>query len=213
MMKRNFLVILLLAVIFVFPCYSKDMELAQRVDILEKTVESLSKENDSLNCRINDLESTLNTILLKLEGIEESLTFDAPEYPVRYDFTEKSLEDFKRDVSAIVKSMYELYGMSVEELDAGLSYLANYDRDTLVEALFKDSLAYIELIDENTIFLIDDKEPYTIEDGNLIVYGQKFGTVDDDVLTLTLDDGQITLNFNFYRTSPKRGGKITMGEY
>lgn len=213
MMKRNFLVILLFAVLFVFPCYSKDMELAQRVDILEKTVESLNKENDSLNCRINDLESTLNTILLKLEGIEECLTFDAPEYPVRYDFTEKSLEDFKRDVSAIVKSMYELYGMSEEELDAGLSYLADYDRDTLVEALFEDSSAYIELIDENTIFLIDDKEPYTIEDGNLIVYGQKLGTVDNDVLTLTLDDGQITLNFNFYRTSPKRGGKITLEEY
>ena len=53
---------------------------------------------------------------------------------------------------------------------------------------------------------------YYIKDGNLYVDGYKAGLIDEDILTLLIEEDGINVALNFYRVSPKGNEKLTLAE-
>lgn len=209
-MKRNIIIILAVVLMFMLlSCSSKEKELTAKVDNLTKTVTSLGEENRKLKERIDQLETETGELSSQIGGVEESLLFDVPDYPVRYQLTKESYDDFKAQLIELTKNSAAVTGADEEELNEALMML-EYMENTLLDEFLGDA-SYIELIDEDTVYLEGETLSYYIEDGYLYIYGGKLGTIDDEVLTITEEDEGLTISFKFYRTTPK-SGKITLGE-
>lgn len=211
-MKRNIIIILAFIIAFtLISCSGKDKELTAKVDTLTKTVAPLSEENRKLKTRIDQLETTADNLTLQIDTVEESLLFDVPDYPVRYQLTKESYNDFKAQLVEMTKNSADAAGVTDEELSEALMMLEFMEESAIMDELFGDA-SYIELVDEDTLLLDGESEFYYIEDGALYVYGEKIGVIDDEAITVIEEDEGITITFKFYRTTPPGGSRMTVGE-
>lgn len=212
MMKRNIIIILAFIIAFtLISCSGKDKELTAKVDTLTKTVATLSEENKKLKTRIDQLETAAGNMTSRIDGVEESLLFDVPDYPVRYQLTKESYNDFKAQLIEMTKNSADATGVTDEELSEALMMLEFMEESALMDELLGDA-SYIELVDEDTLLLDGESAFYYIEDGALYVYGEKIGVIDDEAVTVTEEDEGITITFKFYRTTPHSGATMTIGE-
>ncbi len=212
MMKRNIIIILVIALLVTLvSCSGKDRELTAKVDSLTKTVTTLNEENRKLKARFDALETTAKNLTTQINGVEESLLFDVPDYPVRYQLTEKSYADYKAQLVDLMKNSAGVTGVTDEELNEALMMLEYIEESTFMDEFLQDA-SYIELVDKETVILDGDSAFYYIEDGELYVYGEKLGLIDEEAITIVEEDDGITLAFKFYRTSPRSGGRMTIGD-
>lgn len=212
MMKRNIVIVLALALLVTLvSCSGKDRELTERVDTLTKTVTTLEEENKILKARVDQLETAARNMTSRIDGVEESLLFDVPDYPVKYQLTEASYEEFKAQIVEIAKNYAGATGVSDAELEEALMMLEYIEDGSLMEEFLTEA-SCIELIDDNTVLIDGDTASYTIKDGALYVYGGMVGMIDEEAITITEEDDGISFSVRFYRTTPLSGGKMTIGE-
>ncbi len=208
MMKKHFVFILVIALVLMLPSCSKDKELTQKVESLEEAVKTLSTENNTLKKQISELES-------RADSIEDSLSFEVSEYPIRYELTEQSYADFKADFIELTKKQAALYGATEDELKEALAMIEALDGDSLVEEFFyfnSEEGIYVELLDENKLYADGYEEYYLIKEGRLYIDGDECALIDDDAITLVSNDDKIEFTLKMYRTTPKTGSKITLAE-
>lgn len=206
-MKKHFVFILVIALVLMLPSCSKDKELTQKVEDLEEAVKTLSTENNTLKKQISELES-------RADSIEDSLSFEVPEYPVRYELTEQSYADFKADFIELTKKQAAFYGATEDELKEALAMMEALDGASLVEEFFyfNSEGKYVELLDENKLYTDGYEEYYLIKEGRLYIDGDECALIDDDAITIVVDDYGIGFTLKMYRTTPKTGSKITLAE-
>ena len=190
----------------------KDKELTARVDALEEKVESLTEENSRLKASLSEAEGNITALGGRADSIEEGLLFDAPSYPVKYELTDKSYEEFKSDLIEIVNTVAKLTDISDEDLSALLEMINLYDTKALVEEVLGTDSTYVEFISDYELVEDDDTETYTIENGKLYVYGDEVASIDEDKLTITEEAEGMSISINFYRTTPKSSGKVSLKE-
>ncbi len=211
-MKRNIIIVLVVALLVTLvSCSGKDRELTAKVDTLTRAVATLSEENRKLKTRIDQLETTADNLTLQIDTVEESLLFDVPDYPVRYQLTQESYADFKSQLVDLMTPSAGVTGITDEELNEALMMLEYIEKSTFMDEFLKDA-SYIELVDKETLILDGDPAFYYIEDDALYVYGEKIGVIDDEAITVTEEDEGITITFKFYRTTPLGGSRMTVGE-
>lgn len=212
MMKRNIVIVLVIALLMTLvSCSGKDKELTARVDTLTKTVTTLGEENRKLKARVDQLENTAGNLTSQIDGVEERLLFDVPDYPVKYQLTQKSYEEFKEQIVELAKNQAGVTGVGDAELEEALMMLEFIEESTLMEEFLGDA-SYIELIDADTVLIDGDTASYTIKDGALYVYGAMVGMIDEEAITVTEEDDGISFTFRFYRTTPRSSGKMTIEE-
>ncbi len=211
-MKRNIVIVLALALlVLLVSCSGKDKELTARVDTLTKTVTTLGEENKKLKARVDQLETAAGNLTSQIDGVKESLLFDVPDYPVRYQLTQESYEEFKAQIVELAKNYAGVTGVSDAELEEALMMLQYIEDGSLMEEFLTEA-SYIELIDGNTVLIDGDTASYTIKDGALYVYGAMVGMIDDEAITVTEEDDGISFSVRFYRTTPLSGGKMTIAD-
>ena len=196
-MKKYPLLLFVLSLVLCLVSCGKDKELILRVDSLSKTIEELSNENKDLQASI--------------KSIEEKLEFNAPEYPIIYSLTEKSYEEFKIAMIEAARVYANATGISEDELNETLAMLEVMDINQLVKEIGGDliNIVFLNEREVNSDGYISD---YYIKDGNLYVDGYKAGLIDEDILTLLIEEDGINVALNFYRVSPKGNEKLTLAE-
>ena len=204
-MKKKFLfcLILVLVSVVLISC-GNDKELTAKVDALSETVEALVEENKSLKASLSNLQA-----------IEESLEFEAPAYPIKYELTEKSYEEFKDFLRETIKAEAKENNASDAELEAVLASLEAYDVSYLVSTAvgsYGEDVTCIELLNEYELSYMGYTGNYSIREGKLYIYDDEVGTINDDVISLINVEGDLAYKLNFYRTSPKSSEKLSLAE-
>lgn len=209
---KKVLIVLLACLLLLASC--KDKELIEKVDNLSKTVEILTEENRVQKASIAKFESDIVSVRKDIAEISDSIQFDVPDYPIRYELTDKSLEDFKTMMLESAKLFANELGVTEEELAEGLAILGAMDTRDLLENLFDDfEEGSIVVLNESQLYTDGYTEDYRIdENGKLYVDGYLFGTIDDDVLTFSVEEDGINVYIKFYRTSPKSDEKMSLAD-
>lgn len=223
-MKKIALVVFFIVVFLLTSC--KDKELIQKVDSMTIQIESLAEENKSLKKQIESLDEgnkslkkQIDAIKPETESIQSQLVFKAEAYPVDYAITKQSISDFLTLVrSEIVPAIAKAEGASDAELKMALAMLDAMNDEEVLEAFgsglgidFEDA-PVLQLLNESVLRLDGEEGSYEDKDGVLFVEGQKFGTINEDVIALVAVEDGIEVRFNFYRTTPKSDLNISLSE-
>ena len=127
--------------------------------------------------------------------------FKKDPYPVRYMFTEDSLEEFKGwvldEILPLAKAELDV---SEEEYATVYEEVSALDPQDILDLFdFPGIMDGIEVVDEDTLIADGYENDYEVVDGKLYVEGEPVGTMDDKAIVLSIEEQGVTVRLAFYR--------------
>lgn len=127
--------------------------------------------------------------------------FEKDPYPVRYMFTEDSLEEFKGwvldEILPLAKAELDV---SEEEYATVYEEVSALDPQDILDLFdFPGIMDGIEVVDEDTLIADGYENDYEVVDGKLYVEGEPVGTMDDKAIVLSIEEQGVTVKLAFYR--------------
>lgn len=161
--------------------------------------------------KLRDYENTLYSLKEEVESVKNQLMFKAEAYPINYSFTEQSESEFKDFFKSFYMLVLDAQNASNAEREI---YMKMFDsmsgRDLLKQGGY--DIYEIEIIDESSLIINGIKEHYLIKNGRLYIDDEMFGSIDEDVLTMIINEDGIEFKINYYRTTPKSNEYIPLSE-
>ena len=146
---------------------------------------------------LENLISNLSDRALEILDVK----FEKDPYPVRYMFTEDSLEEFKGwvldEILPLAKAELDV---SEEEYATVYEEVSALDPQDILDLFdFPGIMDGIEVVDEDTLIADGYENDYEVVDGKLYVDGELMGTMDDKAIVLSIEEHGVTVRLAFYR--------------
>lgn len=193
-------------------------ELRKELDSVKEDIKSLdgkyaalTTESGIQNGRLNEIEAGVQEMGEGLEAVDgmiasvrdlADIRFEAEPYPATYEFTERSIEEF-RDcfISEILPYVKDAQGFTEEEFAAGLEQMKDISGEDLFNMIGIDtSVMKLSLTSPTTLMLDDNVSEYENRDGVFYVEGEKLGTISDEAIAISLEAYGIPGEFRLYKT-------------
>ena len=180
-------------------------ELRKELDSVKEDIKSLdgkyaalTTESGIQNGRLNEIEAGVQEMGEGLEAVDGKIAsvrdladirFEAEPYPATYEFTEKSVEEFRECfISEILPFIKDAGGFTEEQLAAGLEQMKDISGEDLFNMIGIDtSVMKLSLTSPTTLMLDDNVSEYENRDGVFYVEGEEFGTISDEAIAISLE--------------------------